>query len=178
MSKRITVIDYTILGLIQENPLTGYRIRKLFEDTALGNFSSSPGTVYPAVNKLRKLGYLKDLTPDDVRNNPLTITNEGKSVLRQWLLKPIEMDEIKKEIDNLILRFGFMDKLVTNQDRLQFIQSFRSHVSQYLKELQAYHEDNAKDFPVQAQLAFQHGLATYSANLIWARKAFNRLKNI
>ena len=50
-----TLLDYAILGLIQDRPLSGYAIRKLFEETALGNYSSSPGTIYPALKRLQKL---------------------------------------------------------------------------------------------------------------------------
>ncbi len=49
-----TLLDYAILGLIQNQPLSGYAIRKLFEETALGNYSSSPGTIYPALSRLQK----------------------------------------------------------------------------------------------------------------------------
>ena len=52
--KKTTTLDYIILGLIQENALSGYRIRKTFEDTALGNFGGSPGTIYPALNRLEQ----------------------------------------------------------------------------------------------------------------------------
>jgi len=49
-----TLLDYAILGLIQDHALSGYAIRKMFEETALGHYSSSPGTIYPALNRLQK----------------------------------------------------------------------------------------------------------------------------
>ena len=62
---RTTTVDFIILGLLQEQTLTGYGIRMIFENTAIGSYSSSPGTVYPAINKLKKMGFIKDIIASD-----------------------------------------------------------------------------------------------------------------
>jgi DNA-binding PadR family transcriptional regulator len=53
---KITSLDYAILGLMYQKPSSGYGIRMQFETTAIGNYSSSPGAVYPALDRLQKLG--------------------------------------------------------------------------------------------------------------------------
>ena len=53
--KKITTLDYIILALLFGEEQSGYRLRKSFEESALGNFGGdSPGTIYPALKRLEK----------------------------------------------------------------------------------------------------------------------------
>ena len=52
MSMKHTALGYALIGLVQEDPRSGYALRKVFEDTPMGAFSSSPGSIYPALKKL------------------------------------------------------------------------------------------------------------------------------
>jgi len=177
-TKRITIIDYTILGLLYEGPQTGYGIRKLFETTALGDFSSSPGTVYPAIKKLKEIGFVLHIRPADDNVKLLGLTKEGRTELKSWLLREIDMSDIKKNINHLVLRFAFMSDIVTQEARIRFMESFYEQVSDYLKELKSYYHKNSKSMPVQGRLAFKHGLETYKANLKWAKYTYSQLQNI
>jgi DNA-binding PadR family transcriptional regulator len=51
-----TPLEYAVLGLLHQSEQSGYDLRKVFAATALGNYSSSPGTVYPALKRLEKRG--------------------------------------------------------------------------------------------------------------------------
>ena len=83
-----TLLDYAILGLIQDRPLSGYGIRKLFEETALGNYSSSPGTIYPALKRLQKFELVEKITQRRVTKTSFQITKKGVLVLKNWLIPP------------------------------------------------------------------------------------------
>ncbi|MBX2878146.1 MAG: PadR family transcriptional regulator, partial [Saprospiraceae bacterium] len=48
-----TRLDYAIMGLLIGGPLSGYQIRQIFETSEMGNYSSSPGSIYPALKRLR-----------------------------------------------------------------------------------------------------------------------------
>ena len=53
MTKRTpTALEYALLGLLHQQPQSGYDLRKVFETTALGNYSGSPGAIYPALRRL------------------------------------------------------------------------------------------------------------------------------
>jgi len=49
---QITVLGYALLGLLQQKAQSGYELRKVFAETAMGNYSSSPGAIYPALERL------------------------------------------------------------------------------------------------------------------------------
>ena len=54
-----TYIDYVMLGIIQQEAQSGYGILKSLKDLSPGNFSSSPGTIYPALKRLKKFGLVQ-----------------------------------------------------------------------------------------------------------------------
>ena len=83
-SRKVTQLDYAILGLLSQGPLTGYKIRMTFENTALGNFSSSPGTIYPALKRLAALKLIDKKTKGAKRNGQtvMSITRMGTGVLK------------------------------------------------------------------------------------------------
>ena len=170
-----TSMDYAILGLLQDRPLSGYAIRKMFEETALGNFSSSPGAIYPALKRLQKLNLVKKTTQAKTNKTSFKITTDGVLVLKKWLLKPIEKTEVKKNIDELLLRFAFMETLVDNKQKIDFLTSFSNLLNSYIKELQVFHNNASKSMPLHGRLAFQHGIDTNKTTLKWCKKAITLL---
>ncbi len=172
---RITPIDYTILGLLQQQPRTGYGIRKIFETTALGNFSSSPGTVYPAIRKLKKLGFIIDEDRRG-RGSTMKITGAGVTALKAWLLLPVKKEDITRSANLLILRFAFMDDLIDMTSRVGFLEGFVHQITMYLEELNIFYQKNADTLPVQGRIAFEHGLMQYQAHLKWGIHALKTLK--
>jgi DNA-binding PadR family transcriptional regulator len=60
MTKRTpTALEYALLGLVQQHPQSGYDLRKVFETTALGSYSGSPGAIYPALRRLERKGLVE-----------------------------------------------------------------------------------------------------------------------
>lgn len=172
---RITTLDFAILGLLIRKPQSGYAIRKAFETTALGNYSSSPGSIYPAIHKLKKLGFIRQASAESEDNRLLDITEEGKKALKDWLTQPISEDEIAKGSHILILKFASMD-LVDTADQLAFLHSFIQHTENYLKHLKAYHQQASGKMPLHGRLAFEYGISSFEAQLTWAKTALKQLK--
>lgn len=174
---KITQIDFAILGMLNAGPLSGYKIRKAFESTALGDFSSSPGTVYPALKRLTKknLIELKDLIEDSKKQYHLT--KKGQKVLINRLTQPITLDDIKKRDKAMLLRFAFMENLLSQQEVLNFLESYLFHTQQYIKELEDYLELEKAALPTYGKLALKHGLLSYKANLAWCKHTMHVIKS-
>ena len=170
-----TLLDYAILGLIQEQPLSGYAIRKLFEETALGNFSSSPGTIYPALKRLQKFNLVKKTTKGNTSKTGFKITLNGISILQKWFLQPIEKIDVEKKTDELLLRFAFMETLTDKKQRITFLISFRDKLTIYIKELQTFYKTESNNMPLHGRLAFQYGIDSNKTTLKWCKKAISQL---
>lgn len=72
-------LKYIILDLIKDKPSHGYEIIRALEERFHGFYSPSAGSVYPTLQLLEDLGYVKSLEQDGKK--VYTITEEGKKFL-------------------------------------------------------------------------------------------------
>jgi DNA-binding PadR family transcriptional regulator len=178
VTKKVTSMDYAILGLIHQHPQSGYGIQKAFETTALGNYSSSPGAIYPALKRLQKLDLVIKSTYGEKEKNRFSCTKTGINVLKEWSLKPLELHDVAQNLDELLLRFAFMDNLLQKEEKLHFLQSLQRLLKTYITELKTFHNNSAADLPLNGRLAFEHGIASYQATLRWCKKAITTLNKL
>jgi len=174
-TQKLSLLNYAILGLLKNEPLSGYRIRKIFEDTAMGNYSSSPGAIYPALSKLEQNELVEKITDPKTNKQFFKISPKGLKNLKEWILKPIEMNEVEKKMNELLLRFAFMDDLIIEQQKVYFLETFRDLLVEHLNNLKAYYAKEANNLPLHGKLAFEHGIGSNKATLKWS---LNALKEI
>ncbi len=168
-----TRLDFVILGLISNESRTGYAIRKEFETTALGNFSSSPGTIYPALKRLQKLNFAEKRESTEDGKDKFHITSDGKLALNEWLIVPITLEDVMKDCDGIILRFAFMDSISDNTTKITFLESFRDALTTYLTQLQEFHSQEKDNLPLHGRLAFEYGIDSYTTTLKWCKKTLH-----
>ncbi len=46
-------LEYALLGLLRQSPQSGYDLRKTFAATPMRHFSDSPGSIYPALRRMK-----------------------------------------------------------------------------------------------------------------------------
>jgi DNA-binding PadR family transcriptional regulator len=88
-----------ILKLVAEKPRYGYEIIKELGERVGGEYSPSPGVVYPTLTMLEEMGYAS-ASQDPQGRKLYTLTAEGEKVLA----------DNKAEIDAIFARFGDNDE--------------------------------------------------------------------
>lgn len=171
----LTTLDFAILGLLTQNAQSGYQIRQVFETTAMGNYSSSPGSIYPALKKLQKLGLVSKADSEE-KKSPFHITQTGSDTITQWLETPVCTDDIPKNMPGLLLRFAFMNEAISLTTKLTFLAGFKHACQDYLDSLQDFHKKQGQYMPVNGLLAFELGIASYETHITWAKDAATTLK--
>ena len=83
-----------ILALIAEKPRHGYEVIKALSERVGGDYSPSPGVVYPTLTMLEDMGYAK-ASVDEAGRKLYAITPEGQSFLA----------ENKAQVDAMFARF-------------------------------------------------------------------------
>ena len=83
------MIDYAILGLLQQQPDHGYRIRQRLVERLGPTWDLNPGQVYLVLHGLKRHGLIVSVLedpPDPLqRRRRFAITPRGERVLARWL---------------------------------------------------------------------------------------------
>ena len=87
-----------ILALIAEKPRHGYDIIKELGERVGGDYSPSPGVVYPTLTMLEEMGYA-GTNQDEQGRKVYTVTPEGEKALA----------DNKAQVDAIFARFGDRD---------------------------------------------------------------------
>ena len=83
-------LKYVILDLLKDKPSHGYEIIRALEERFHGFYSPSAGSIYPTLQLLEDMGYVKSSESDGKKT--YTITDEG----RKFLTERVDtMDKIK-----------------------------------------------------------------------------------
>jgi DNA-binding PadR family transcriptional regulator len=170
----ISLLGYALLGLIHQKPSSGYDLRKTFAETAMGNYSSSPGAIYPALERLADRGLIAGevKASGGLRRRRLyRLTRSGETELKKWLLRSIVRDDVMRGAQELMLRFSFMDQALGVDAAVSFLQKFRSALKTYVSDLESYLQDNQSRMPLSGRLALESGIRGYHGLQDWTSYA-------
>jgi DNA-binding PadR family transcriptional regulator len=167
-----SILGFALLGLILEQPMTGYDLRKVFTTTAMGSFSDSPGAIYPALARLEANGLIRGTSEESAslrKRRVFEIAPAGLEALKDWLRKPVTRDEIARGIGDLMLRFAFMDRTVGEARTIDFLREFAAEIEAYLPSLHEFLAVHQNQMPLSSRLALECGIQEYEMRLRWVR---------
>lgn len=172
--QKISLLGYVLMGLLRQQPQSGYDLRKLFATTPLMSYSDSPGAIYPALKKLEEQGHIRSEVKE---GNGLRVkrifrlTSSGTAELRRWLAKPVTRQDIVRNIDQLLVRFSFMDHAVGPEGSIRILREMERELAVYAPGLRSYLEKESSKMPLSGRLALDSGVRSYEALLQWSRAA-------
>lgn len=170
----IAPLGYALLGRLSIAGQSGYALRMLFETTPIGVFSSSPGSIYPALKSLCAKGLVR--TVGHGRGGRFEITTAGAQALDRWLRQPVTAEEVARRIELPLLRFAFLTGHPDYSLTEAFLRSFRTVATERATELKAFLETgDGTGLPLQARLAVEHGQRSVETSARWAADALERL---
>jgi DNA-binding PadR family transcriptional regulator len=176
--RRLTNLEYLLLFQIHQKPASGYSLRKAFTSTPLGYYSDSPGSIYPALQRLRRRNLIRPTqnpSPNGRRTQLFSITSKALSELRTWVHRPITLEEVRNDPPSLVLRFVICAQLFGEAATRKFLAQFQSRVNEIVLELESYVCGPAKTHPTAGRLAVEQGLESYRTLARWAVRASNEL---
>ena len=175
-----STLEMALLGLLGQKPQSGYDLRKTFATTAMRHYSDSPGSIYPALRRLEARGWIasanKDAGKDTRKRQEFALTDAGKMALVDWLEQEVNREGVTFKLQELLLRFAFMDGNVPRSTTIRFLDQFSRELGIYLGELRAQLErTSAKASLHTGLLAFELGIKGMETQLAWAQEARARL---
>jgi PadR family transcriptional regulator, phenolic acid-responsive transcriptional regulator len=177
-NRQPTTLELAILGLLAEEAQSGYDLMNVFEATALGSYSSSPGAIYPALRRLERRGLIDGEVDGRQALRPKKVfrpTAEGEVALRSWLRQEVTREDVRRGIDELMLRFAF-HSLVEIDDTRAFLAGLGARLDEYIAELVAQRKIFSVEAPPHGRMAFEFGIEQYRSYARWARKTLRNFE--
>ena len=173
-SGNATTLEFALLGLLDQRPLSGYDLRRIFATTPFTHYSDSPGAVYPALRRLEARGWIAPLAsaPTNARGRrALRLTAGGSRSFRAWLVKPPTRDEVVHEMGALYLRFAFMSQAAPPAVPRRFLASLRGLLAAHLEGLERYYAQASLAMPPTGRLVFEHGMDEIRHTVSWCARS-------
>jgi DNA-binding PadR family transcriptional regulator len=173
---------YSVLGILSYGPMSGYDIKKFYEQSIAGFWSESYGQIYPILKRLSEEGMAtKSILKQEGKpdRHIYAITDKGRKELQRWLVEPIGRYIGRHEI-LLKLMFG---RQVSIKDNITQIERFRDRQQGDLKEVERLRNQiesqdvNDPNLPFWL-LALDYGNHINEAYIQWAEKALAALRKM
>lgn len=149
LHKGLTELENCALGVIrQHQPCSTYKVRSVFAASRTTEWSASAGSIYPVIERLRRLKLVKAAGQrGDARGRrDLTLTPKGEQALRGWMLA-LEEWTARATPDPIRTRICFMDYLGSRDERQAFLELAEALTRAMIAELQAAAEVSRVESP-------------------------------
>jgi len=173
-------IQLAILGILSWKFSTGYELKKIFEDSSFMYWSGNNNQIYKALMNMENEDFVtSEVIHQD--NSPskkiYTLTEEGLTELRKWLVSSPEAPEIKK---TFLVQLAWSD-LLSNQELSEMLSKYENEIKLQLimqkeKYRRALHSPNRS--PRESliwEMISENIISTYNNELNWVRETRQRL---
>jgi DNA-binding PadR family transcriptional regulator len=123
------MLDFAILGILTDGPLHGYELKRVLADSEHGFWTVSFGSLYPALRRLEKRGFVSVATDDGPRRKVYQLTAEGKAYFQELLETPGAAEEDRA----FTLRLSFF-RYLDPDSRIGVLERRRAHLTTRLAE--------------------------------------------
>ena len=173
---------YAIMGILSMGPMSGYDIKKKFEQSLSYFWSESYGQIYPILKKLAKQG-LATRSIERQTGKPdrhiYALTDKGRKALQDWMIQPVGRQIGRHEI---LLKL-FFGQQISLADNIRQIEHFRKLQSQKLKEIIATEEVLKADYKDNPNLSYwlmtiRYGQYVNQAYLQWCDETLSMLRGM
>lgn len=178
-------LQYAILGLLSYHPMTGYDLKKLFDDSINNFWAASLSQIYRELGTLENKGHLTseiEKQNDRPDKRIYTITDQGKEAFRNWITDfPQKLSKEKR--DEFTLRIFFGSNLTKEQLVVQFrrfleetreyqekVEYFRRISDQYVNEMELFHGED-----IYWKLILRRASLNLETSVKWAEECIEEL---
>ena len=169
----ISKLGYALLALLQQQPSSGYALRKIFSSTAMTTYSDSPGAIYPALQRLQQQGLIRGTIEESAglrRRQIFRLTPNGLAALKKWIGRPLVRADVIRGLDEVMLRFAFSQQAAGAPASVRLLKSLATELAAYIPDLREQLRAQ-KVMPTSGRLALESGIRSYECLLDWTRYA-------
>jgi DNA-binding PadR family transcriptional regulator len=123
--EQLSPTAYVILGLVRNEPRSGYEIKAVVDNSTRFFWAASYGQIYPELKNLAEAGLIvgSDSPTGGRRRTVYETTADGEEELRAWLRQPPHTFEMREEG---LLKLFFADALPAGE-AVAIVRAMRAH---------------------------------------------------
>ena len=169
-------LRYFILGLLTQQPMSGYDIKRFLKGLSWLIGSPGGGSLYPVLRTLRQEDLVTvEVVPglDRPPRKIYSLTEAGRQALQAWIEQPMAANAPLK---------AFVMRLLLADSHSPA--GLSAHLQQRRAQVAAYHAALANGIELPSaklrkgqQLALDYGLAVATAELAWLDSTLDRLRD-
>lgn len=181
-------LHFALLGMLCYKPMTGYDLKKLFDESINNFWAAHISQIYRELGLLEKEGNVTseiEAQQDKPDKRIYSITNGGRQAFHQWMENPPE--KISKETrDEFTLRIFFASE-VGREELIKMLERFLQQkvherdigISGMETKIEKFSaESNNKQDGVYWRLIGKRALMTNATLIQWAEESIEELKNL
>ena len=179
-------LAHAILGFLEYQPMTGYDLKKYFDQSITHFWSATQSHIYKALENLEKDGFVevKVIPQEDKPNRKeYHITHEGRAELHRWVTMPLPPEMVREA---WLIQI-FFSHASTNEEIVYLLKAREKAIQTKLDTLQtktltAIDENAARVGVERSRLLWQmtadYGMAYYESELKWIETAIKRVHKL
>lgn len=177
-------LEYAMLGFLQSTPLSGYDMKKMFDNTIRHFWSADQSQIYRTLARLTKEDFIRsEIVIQNSRPNSKVyhITEKGKEEFNRWLISsPTPIEPRISWLVQVFFAGGLPDdKIIHLLEQLAL--RIRSIMDKYNDLLprenpSLYHHVPKRDLFFQ-ELTLDYGITMNNARIRWLEKTIDSIRN-
>jgi len=179
-------LEHAILAFLELRPMTGYDLKKYFDQSVAHFWSATQSHIYKALDGLEEQRWVTvTLIPQEGKPNrkEYRITKEVRVELRQWLVTPLPLEAVRQAwlIQLFFAHTSTNTEIVTLLEAR--ISAMHTRLERYRTAVQAAIAENAEQFGLDRaqalwQLTLDYGIDNTEHELLWLEKTLARLREL
>lgn len=167
----LTELESHVLSIVwRMQPITAYQVRQTFAHSPTREVALSQGSIYPAVERLKRKDYLRAKSLNDGRKTEhLTCTEAGERAISAWVRDvAVQLPE-----DPLRSRMSALS-ILSGSDQLEWVKAARASLHRNLADLEEFAQAHPGPY---LDMAHDNARATLLARIRWLERVEARLAN-
>ena len=170
-------LEKALLGLLDHRPMTGYDLKRIFDDPMEFFWTAQMSQIYRELNKLEEKGFVKSKVESQEKRparKVYQLTEEGKETFLNWLNQfPDQLSESRRS--RFLMRIFFSSRIKLDELAFQ-IKRYKKEKEEglrYLNKVEQWiknysREEKFKDDTFYWHLIVKKGYKNVDAGIEWA----------
>lgn len=179
-------VRHALLGFLNHRPMTGYELKRYFDQSIHHFWSAKLSQIYPTLNEMKKDGLLTmevKYQSDKPNRKVYSITEAGRKELQRWLLEPVDLPQMRIPF---LIQIFFSGGLKKQEVLIQLRRHLTAHqrlLASYKGPVQKVLQKNIEKTGLEREgifwrLTLDAGIENEKSWIRWCRNAIKKIEEM